>query len=132
MIHPHGSSAGIFDDDLEDWLGPAGEQIISMQFYETDSSRGFVRGCKWILMCTGGPHGMVDRWTKGEGVSEEEFWGDQFCFKMKESVGHMMEWQIINEDLPEETNSVSLDPSLTDSDGLPAPRIRYRTSENTR
>jgi choline dehydrogenase-like flavoprotein len=132
MIHPHGSSAGIFEDSFEDWLGPAGELIVSLQFYESDSSRGFLRGCKWILIPVGGPLNMVDRWTKGEGVSEEEFWGDQFCVKMKESVGHMCEWQIVNEDLPEETNYVSLDSALTDSDGLPAPKIHYRTAENTR
>ena len=132
MIHPYGASVGIYDDDLEDWLGPTGEQLVSMQFYETDKSRGFVRGCKWILMCAGGPLQMVDRWTKGEGVRDEEFWGEQFCLKMKESIGHTMEWQIINEDLPEETNYVSLDPVLTDSDGLAAPKIHYRTSENTR
>ena len=27
----------------------------SLQFYETDSSRGFVRGAKWGLQPTGGP-----------------------------------------------------------------------------
>ncbi|GAA1798840.1 FAD-dependent oxidoreductase [Planosporangium flavigriseum] len=132
MLHPHGSSAGIFDDDLEDWVGPAGEQLVSLQFYETDKSRGFVRGCKWILMCTGGPQQMVERWDKGEGTRDEPFWGTEFTRKMQDSIGHMMEWQIINEDLPEETNYVSLDPTLTDSDGLPAPKIHYRTSENTR
>ncbi len=132
MIHPHGSSAGIFDDETDDWVGPAGEQIVSMQFYESDASRGFVRGCKWILMCTGGPQQMVQRWTKGEGVRDEPFWGEEFARKMKESIGHTMEWQIINEDLPEETNYVSLDPVLKDSDGLPAPKVHYRTSENTR
>jgi choline dehydrogenase-like flavoprotein len=50
---------------------------------------------------------------------------------MRESIGHMMEWQIINEDLPEESNYVSLDPVLKDSDGLPAAKTHYVTSENT-
>lgn len=132
MIHTYGTSVGIYDDDLEDWLGPAGEQIESMQFYETDHSRGFVRGSKWLLMATGGPLQMIPRWANGEGVRNEDFWGEQFTHKMKESVGHMMEWATICEDLPEETNYVSLDPVLTDSDGLPAPKIHYRTSENSR
>ena len=132
MIHPHGSSAGIFDEEFDDWTGPAGEQLVSLQFYETDKARGFVRGCKWILMCTGGPHEMVQRWAHGEAVCDEPFWGAEFSSKMKQSIGHTMEWQIINEDLPEETNFVSLDPELKDSDGLPCPKIHYRTSENTR
>ena len=36
------------------------------------------------------------------------------------------------EDLPEEHNRVSLDPVLKDSNGIPAPRINYTISENTR
>ena len=35
------------------------------------------------------------------------------------------------EDLPEESNQVTLDPALTDSHGIPAPRIQYTVSENT-
>jgi choline dehydrogenase-like flavoprotein len=133
MIHPYGASVGIYEDDLEDWLGPTGEQLLSMQFYETDKSRGFVRGSKWILQATTGPLRTVGRWTKGEsGIPEEEFWGEQFCARMKESVGHMIQWLVMSEDLPAETNTVSLDGALKDSDGLPAPTIHYRTSENTR
>jgi choline dehydrogenase-like flavoprotein len=36
------------------------------------------------------------------------------------------------EDLPEEHNRVTLDPVLKDSHGIPAPRIDYVISENTR
>lgn len=131
MVHPFATVVGVYDDDLEDWLGPSGEQIESMQFYETDTSRGFVRGCKWLLMGTGGPLGTVGRWTVGEGVRDEPFWGEAFTRKMKESIGHMIEWAIVPDDLPEETNYVTLDPELKDSDGLPAPKIVYKTAENT-
>jgi len=37
----------------------------------------------------------------------------------------------ICEDLPEATNCVTLDPDLTDSDGIPAPKITYRLSANS-
>jgi choline dehydrogenase-like flavoprotein len=40
-------------------------------------------------------------------------------------------WGIIAEDLPDESNRVVLDPELTDSDGIPAPKIIYRMSENS-
>jgi choline dehydrogenase-like flavoprotein len=132
MLHPYGTSVGLYDEDLEDWLGPAGEYLSSMQFYETDTSRGFVRGCRWSLMPTGGPLETVLRWTHGEQVRAESFWGAEFTAKMKRSIGHMMRWDVVPEDLPEETNRVSLHPSLTDSDGLPAAKIYYRISENTR
>ena len=38
----------------------------------------------------------------------------------------------MTEDLPEEHNQVTLDPILTDSDGIPAPKIDYTLSENTK
>jgi choline dehydrogenase-like flavoprotein len=41
-------------------------------------------------------------------------------------------WGIIAEDLPEESNRVVLDPVLKDADGIPAPKLIYRMSENSR
>ena len=52
--------------------------------------------------------------------------------KMMQSAGRLLEWAIIAEDLPELSNFVALSPNLKDSDGLPAPEIHYRISENTR
>jgi choline dehydrogenase-like flavoprotein len=37
----------------------------------------------------------------------------------------------ICEDLPEPHNCVTIDPDLKDSDGIPAPKINYRLSENS-
>ena len=37
----------------------------------------------------------------------------------------------ICEDLPDETNTVTLDDELKDSSGIPAPKIFYRISENS-
>ena len=37
----------------------------------------------------------------------------------------------ICEDLPDERNTVTLDPELVDSDGIPAPKIDYRLSQNS-
>ena len=121
MVHPYGASVGLYDDELEDWTGPTGELIESMQFYESDASRGFLRGSKWLLQPTTGPLRTVGRWTHGEAVCDEPFWGDQFTVKMSQSVGHMIQWLVMSEDLPEESNDVTLDPSLKDTDGLPAP-----------
>ncbi|CAB4932266.1 MAG: FAD-binding protein [Actinobacteria bacterium] len=133
MTHPFGTSVGLYEDDLEDWVGPTGEAIESMQFYETDTSRGFVRGSKWhIIPSAGRPLGMINRFTMGEdGVADEPFWGDQFNSRMRSSIGHLIEWMIMPDDLPEETNFISLDRSMTDSDGLPAAKVTYVTSENT-
>jgi choline dehydrogenase-like flavoprotein len=134
MTHPFGTSVGLYEEDLEDWVGPTGEAIESMQFYETDASRGFVRGSKWhIIPSAGRPLGMINRFTMGEGgVADEPFWGEAFTERMKASVGHLIEWMIMPDDLPEEHNRITLDHSRTDSDGLPGAKVAYVTGENTR
>jgi choline dehydrogenase-like flavoprotein len=38
----------------------------------------------------------------------------------------------ICEDLPEEHNTVTLDPDLKDPDGIPAPKLNYTLSENSK
>jgi len=47
-------------------------------------------------------------------------------------LGSMMGIAVIGEDLPELHNMIDLDPELTDTDGIPAPRINYTLSENSR
>jgi choline dehydrogenase-like flavoprotein len=102
-----------------------------MQFYDTDVSRGFVRGAYWTLYDGVGPMLSVIRNMIGEGIDPKSFWGENFTKVMKESARHTVMWGIIAEDLPDESNYVSLDPVLKDSDGLPAPKITYKRSENT-
>jgi choline dehydrogenase-like flavoprotein len=46
--------------------------------------------------------------------------------------GHVAGMVGITEDLPDESNSVTLDPELTDAHGIPAPKVTYTLSENSR
>ena len=128
MMHPYGAVVGSYEDDLESWIGPAGQAIQSMQFYETDVSRGFVRGAKWNVMPSGGPLGMRAGYG---GKPVKESWGENFHRNLKANMGRSFEWGIIAEDLPDETNRVVLDTNLTDSDGIAAPKIIYKSSDNT-
>ena len=129
MMHPYAAVSGQFDQPLESWLGPAGQSIQSLQFYETDSARGFVRGAKWNVMPSGGPLGM--RAAYG-GKALEEAWGANLHRNTRRVFGRSFEWGIIAEDLPDQENRVVIDPELTDSDAIPAPKLIYRNSENTR
>src|SRR5690606_24552725 len=72
MMHPFGSVAGIFDEDLATHSGSWGQQIQSMHFYESDPSRGFVRGAKWGLQPTGGPLGLTRSYPWAQ--SREPMW----------------------------------------------------------
>lgn len=59
-------------------------------------------------------------------------WGANFHRAADEVFGHAFTWGIQAEDLPEDDNRVTLDPTMCDSSGLPAAHVEYRVSENTR
>jgi choline dehydrogenase-like flavoprotein len=127
MMHPFGTVVGLFDEDLESTRGVWGQHLHSLQFYETDTARGFVRGAKWGLQPTGGPVSMTRSYPWGD----NPIWGPGFHQGIRKRLGRSAMWGIIAEDLPDETNRVVLDPALTDGDGIPAPKILYRMSENS-
>jgi choline dehydrogenase-like flavoprotein len=128
MMHPFGTVVGLFEEDLGSTHGVWGQHLHSLEFYETDASRGFVRGAKWGLQPTGGPVSMTRAYPWGE---ENAIWGEAFHAGIRKRLGHSAMWGIIAEDLPDENNRVVLDPELKDGDGIPAPKIIYRMSENS-
>ena len=123
MLHPCTLVSGVFADSLDTWVGPMGQLVNSMQFYESQPSRGFVRGSKWSLVPGGGPLALAMA-LPGHGAD--------FHAGMKYMFGHTASVLAFAEDLPEDHNRVVLDDVLTDSDELPAAKICYRVSGNTR
>jgi choline dehydrogenase-like flavoprotein len=128
MMHPFGTVVGLFEENLGSTHGVWGQHLHSLQFYETDEARGFVRGAKWGLQPTGGPVAMTRGYPWGE---ENAIWGAGFHDGIRKRLGHSAMWGIIAEDLPDENNRVVLDPVLQDVDGIPAPKIIYRMSDNS-
>jgi choline dehydrogenase-like flavoprotein len=129
MLHPNASVNGYYDLDLESWLGPFSQVLHSLQFYGTDPARDFVRGAKWQVVPS---VGVLMNLFSNSDLPFEERWGAAVHQLISETVGRGLQWCLGTEDLPDEANRVTLDPELKDSDGIPAPRIRYRISENTR
>jgi choline dehydrogenase-like flavoprotein len=126
MMHTFSVVTGYFEESLGTWQGHFGASITSYEFYETDARRGFARGAKWALSPVGGPLGHVLPQRAGQAV-----WGPAHHDDMVERFGRGASWAIFGEDLPEETNYVSLDSSLTDSSGLPAPKVSYTLAKNS-
>ena len=126
MVHPRGRVVGVFDEYLDSWQGHAGLQLLSYQFYESDTRRGFVRGAKWGIVPVRGA-----LWAALSRDADEQVWGAPLHDRVKRRLGHAAAWGISGEDLPEESNQVTLG-DHTDSDGIPAPKVRYRMSENSR
>ncbi|ORA33677.1 GMC family oxidoreductase [Mycobacterium aquaticum] len=128
MLHPNCTALGYYEEDLESWRGPAGQLIHSMEFYETDVSRGFVRGAKLHALPTPGPLNAIEAHRE---LDFDELWGPAIHDVARAARNGIL-WAANTEDLPEEHNRVTLSQTLVDSDGLPAPKVEYRVSENTR
>jgi choline dehydrogenase-like flavoprotein len=127
MFHPYAMATGLFDERLEGYKGPTGCGLWSQQFYETDASRGFVRGYSFELMRGFGPLQSALMLMMGGKLP----WGAQhheaFAARFDRRAGLLA----ICEDLPEPHNRVTLHPELVDSNGIPAPKVEYRLSENS-
>jgi choline dehydrogenase-like flavoprotein len=127
MLHPNCGVLGIYDEELYANRGPAGELISSLEFYDTRADHDFVRGVKMHACPFPGPLNLLE-FAASQGF--DAVWGDG----VHDLVAHhsrALMWAANIEDLPEETNRITLDPVLTDDSGLPAPRVEYRISDNS-
>ncbi len=126
MFHPYALVTGWFPERLEGYKGPMGCSLICQEFYETDPERDFVRGYSFEMLRGQGP---VQ--TALQGLGRRLSWGpqhhDAYAQMWDKSAGMV----VICEDLPEEHNRVTLDSELKDADGIPAPKINYRLSQNS-
>jgi len=59
-------------------------------------------------------------------------WGTPHREFMDNYYTHSGGISIISEDLPDPENRVTLDPELTDSDGIPAPKVTYTQDDNNK
>lgn len=126
MLHPYASIQGIFEDELDGYRGPH-DSIWSQEFYETGEDRGFVRGYTY-------------EFTRGRGVVATALtgvhsgripWGAGHHAAYRRLFNRIAGMVSICEDLPEEHNTVTLDPLLKDAHGIPAPKMTYTISENS-
>jgi len=127
MLHPWPQVFGYVDERVDGDRAPM-LSLWSKEFYETDPARDFVRG-------------YTLQFSRGTGVVNEAItsaaagrlpWGKDHHRIYRQLVYRRLQIGIACEDLPEERNRVTLDPVLKDSHGIPAPRIDYAISENTR
>jgi choline dehydrogenase-like flavoprotein len=127
MFHPYALVTGFFPERLEGYKGPMGCSLICQEHYETDPSRGFLRGYSFEMV-----RGLGPVTTAIQGMSAGRIpWGPGHHEAYETMWDRTAGMVVICEDLPEEHNQVTLDPELTDADGVPAPKITYRLSENS-
>jgi choline dehydrogenase-like flavoprotein len=124
MFHPYSIVTGLFEEDLEGHKGPTPLNIMSSEFYETDPTRDFMRGYAYQVVRSLAPLATA--------LSGHVPWGENHHEIFKKRFNRTITFAVIGEDLPEIHNKVTIDPELTDSFGIPSPKIEYRLSENSR
>ena len=129
MFHPLTGVSGVFDTPMRGHEGPMACSILSQEFYESDPSRGFVRG---YGLHSGRSTTPMTYALGGYGIDNPIPWGASHRDLIDNVYPYLAGLTIVSEDLPEEHNQVTLDPQMTDSDGIPAPKIHYRLGENTK
>jgi choline dehydrogenase-like flavoprotein len=127
MFHPYAAIEAVFEEELDGASGPI-KGIGCHEFYETDPSRDFVRGFSFEMHRGYGP---VTSAVNGM-LSHRIPWGKAHHAAYGEVVDRVMAIAAVCEDLPELHNEVVLDPMLLDPDGIPAPKVNYRVSENSK
>ena len=127
MFHPFALTYGYVEQPLDGNRGPP-LPLWSQEFYETDRSRGFVRG--YTLQFHRGAGSIVEAITST--AAGRRPWGEDHHRVYRRLLNHRIGMSAICEDLPEAHNRVTLDPVLKDSNGIPAPRIDYTLGDNSR
>src|SRR6266850_498450 len=105
---------GVFDRPLGGYRGPIGCSLISQEFYETDLSRGFVRGYSFQVARGLTPIASASGGSIGDRVA----WGRGHRRAYDERFDRTITVAVIGEDLPEAHNRVDLDPALADGHGI--------------
>ena len=124
MLHAGRGVWGVFGECIDGYLHSGYAPLYCQQFYETDARNNFARGYTLSVGGGGGPLGTA--------LATNVPWGKDHHRVMRQRFPHLMHVTAIGEDLPDDANRVELDPNLKDSDGIPAPRVVYSFSENTR
>ncbi|MEW6208470.1 MAG: GMC family oxidoreductase [Acidobacteriota bacterium] len=121
MFNGHASASALFEHPLNEFKSVAVSRVIH-DFYDSDPKRGFYGG--------GGIDTRFDVYPIGFALralpADAPRWGAEYKAMLREYFTRSLRALGHTTSLPVETNSVSLDPEVKDSWGLPAARITYK------
>lgn len=120
MRHMTGSVYAVFDKPVNMYRGTTMAGIIQDESIH-DPSRGFVGGYEMETLSLGVPF-MAAFLDPGA-------WGREFASAM-DMYDHMAGMWLVGEDMPQESNRISLHPSENDQFGLPAPNVHFDDHPN--
>lgn len=128
MLHPHARVDGVFDEAVGAWSSGEKAGLVSLEFYAAAGRRDFARGFKLQLNPGPGPVALARGAPGGAALP----WGRGHHAAFEAAFDHALALTVCIEDLPEPDNRVALSETLADRDGLPAPRLVYALSAESR
>ncbi len=120
MRHMTGSVYGVFDKEVKMWRGTTMAGIIQDEARH-DPSRGFVGGYELETLGLGLPFTAA--------FLDPGSWGRSFTTAL-DSYSNMAGMWIVGEDMPQETNAITLNAEVKDQWGLPAPNVNFTDHPN--
>ena len=120
MRHMTGSVYAVFDKPVNMYRGTTMAGIITDESRH-DTSRGFAGGYEMETLSLGLPF-MAAFLDPGA-------WGREFASAM-EMYEHMAGMWLVGEDMPQESNAITLHPTEKDQHGLPAPNVHFDDHAN--
>jgi choline dehydrogenase-like flavoprotein len=120
MRHTTGSVYGVFEQPVRMWRGTTMAGVIRDEA-RFDPSRGFVGGYELETLALGLPF-MAAFLDPGA-------WGREFTSAL-DGYENMAGLWIVGEDMPQETNRVTLNTDVTDANGLPVPDVHFDDHPN--
>lgn len=120
MRHTTASVYGIFDKEVNMYRGTTMAGIVEDEA-RNDPSRGFVGGYHMETISLGLPF-MAAFLDPGA-------WGREFT-ELMDQYDHMAGMWIVGEDMPRETNRITLHPTEKDQFGLPIPNVNFDDHAN--
>jgi choline dehydrogenase-like flavoprotein len=120
MSHPTWQVFGTFDEPINAYKGIQMGQVMVQDYYKPDARRGCARGFVLIsYMMTPVTYANLSG----------SFYGQEFKDFLKE-YAYTAAWWAHAEGLPDDENTVSLDPEVKDSRGLAVARVTYSWGGN--
>ena len=125
MSHPSVSIFGMFDEEMQNYLGATGGQLFNQDRFQKD--KGAFGSQQWEIALALKPNDLL-----GIAMSRADFFGAELHRFMKEGARGLGTMVAVCEDLPLEKNRIELDNNGKDQYGMPLAKAIHTIDPDTR
>lgn len=127
MSHPAVGISGMFEEDMQNYLGATGGQLLCQDRFDKEGDPGGAFGSRqWEIGLALKPNDLL-----GISMTRPDIFGEELHGFMQKAARHMGSMVGVSEDQPLATNRIEL-ASEKDAYGYPLARVFYETSPDAR